>query len=79
MVRIEVFKTSDGIIHGTHEAALHHLEKVYGEKLCSIGRGLVHCDGKYVRMVEWIEANLGRFSDLLAIKEDMRLEVPDED
>ena len=74
MKLITMVQTFDNALHKNRDAAVRHLEKLYGEKLTHIGRKLAQCDGKYMKLLECVGENLKEFETLLIIKQDMTLE-----
>lgn len=78
MKTITVFKTYDNVLHTSFRDAARHLDKIYGDKISKIGHGLVNCNGKYVALQDYVDANLALFLELEKIKADMVL-VKDEE
>lgn len=72
MKSITMFQTFDGKVHGSQKLALSHLDKLYGELLCSIAHRLCQID-KYKATTEYLDENLHQFLDLDRIKKDMEL------
>lgn len=66
---VTMFKTSDGAVHDTLYKAAAHAENRYGDLLTKIATEAVRIE-KYSAMVDFIDANLGKFSELLALKAD---------
>lgn len=79
MLRVERYRTADGIEHRTETDARKHLDKVYGEKLTGLAHELVaQADGKYGRTAEFLDANLARFVELASLRNDQNLENPED-
>ena len=74
MKLITMAQTFDNALHKDRDAAVRHLEKLYGETLTHIGHKLAQCDGKYTKLLECVDENLKEFETLLIIKQDMTLE-----
>lgn len=73
-------QTHDGQLHASKDAAMRHLDKLYGETICSLtSRMITETDGKYTRLQEFIDGNLDSFRRLMTIKEDMTVEENDDD
>jgi hypothetical protein len=79
MQAIQQIKTFDGKIHPNIEAAHKHLEVMHADVLCKIAHEIVQLNGKYAATGDWIDKNLGRFLDLYAIKQDMKIEINEDD
>jgi hypothetical protein len=81
MFKIELIQTFDGKRHESKKDALRHLDKVYGDKICKIGRDisqLIEYKDRYVKITEFIDENLNLFNELSRIKADMEIEEEEE-
>jgi hypothetical protein len=76
---IQMVQTSDGVLHENALKAEQHSEKRYGDELTRIAHELCRTDGKYSKLTEYIDANLGAFVKLAALKADITLENSDDD
>ena len=76
---IRQIKTFDGKVHDDIDAAVRHLNKLHADALSKIAIEITRLDNKYVAIGDWIDANLGRFLDLHEIKQDMKIDKPDEE
>lgn len=74
---VAMVRTSDGVLHDDKPKADKHAEQRYGEALTRIAHELVHTDGKYSKVIEYIDANLEKFAELHALKRDIELEKTD--
>ena len=64
--------TADGVVHSDTNEAVRHLDRRYGEKISKLSSKLIaETDGKYTKIQEFIDANLGAFKELMDIKHDM--------
>lgn len=70
--------THDGVEHTSEAAARGHVDRLYGSLLTSLAHAALRVD-KYTPMLSFIESNLERFVQLKAIKDDLRVENPEED
>lgn len=75
MERVTKIKTYDGELHDDQKAAMHHLDKLYGDVLLHVGKKLAACDGKYTKLVDCVDQSLPEFETMLIIKRDMVLEA----
>ena len=79
MKRIDMYQTASGAAYPSRQEAERELEKAYGNNLSRITTDMVNqCDGKYGRMIEFIDENLPRFVILQQIKNDIKLEPEDD-
>lgn len=76
MKRVQMFRTSDGEHHPSVGAAKTHAERRYGDHLTKLAHEAVRCE-KYTTMVDWLDKNHGRVAELVALKQDIRLEADD--
>ena len=68
-------QTFDGQLHENRDAAMRHLDRVYGEAICTLVANMItETDGKYTKLQEYIDGNLESFKHLIDIKQDMVLE-----
>jgi len=79
MKNVNKIQTFDGVFHDNTKDAMRHLDKLYGDVLTKIAHQLTACDGKYIRISEYLDENLTSFDGLLRIKRDMQLEIDDEE
>lgn len=79
MKLIQKVETFDGEAHDDIDSALRYLNKLHADQLSKIAHAIVKCDGKYVKIGNWIDNNIGAVMDLHAIKQDMVLMKDEED
>lgn len=77
MIKVPMYKTSDGDLHLSFEIAQRHAENRLGDAITKLANELVRIE-KYSAMVTFIEANIERLHSLKALQEDAVL-VDDED
>lgn len=70
MKKVLRYVTSDDNTHLTYEDAKRHNDARYGDRLCKITRMIVMQDGKYNKILDFVDLNLALFLELQAIKED---------
>ena len=71
-------QTHDGQVHVDVEAAIKHLDKMYADVFLPVCRKLATMD-KYVTVTDYLDENLEVFRSLLKIKDDMKLELLEDD
>jgi hypothetical protein len=75
MLEVSMFKTFDGELHESTSDAIRHLDKIYGDKICRLGREAAHLS--YTQITVFIDNHLKDFNELRKIKKDMELVVKD--
>lgn len=78
MKEVRAYKTLDGRIHTSREAAIQHADKVYGNELTRIVNILLRKE-KYLDMLTYLDENLALFAELQKLKDDIRVEPIQED
>lgn len=73
MKRIEAWQTGDGQIFTDQRAAASHAEQRYGNALTSLAHAAVKVE-KYTLMIDFIEANLPKFRELMFLSADRIVE-----
>jgi hypothetical protein len=77
--QISCIQTSDGALHTNIDAAIRHAEARYADALSKIAHELaLNGNGKYKTTGDYIDANLGKFADLMALKADIVFCAEDE-
>lgn len=74
MKKVKVYEIASGARFDTYDEAQRVINKQYGNLLTSIARMIVAHEGKYVKIVQWIDENLDMFLKLAEIKQDLNLE-----
>ena len=70
--------TRDGAAHNTLEAARRHADARYTKAACELASALVMIE-KYQDVKHFIDANLGKFLELAALKADLECENPEDE
>ena len=79
MKKVLVYETHDKQIFDSYDDANKYLDKKYGNLLTrTVNKLLDETDGKYQKMVYWLDENLNTFLILNKIKNDMELESIEE-
>lgn len=77
MRRITKIETRDGKLHSGQKEAQKHIDKIYGDILLKLARDLTN-HMKYMETAEYLDANLDKFVELKAWKDDKKMEADDE-
>lgn len=78
MKRIDAFKTRDGSVFESEDAARKYTERLYSDKLCQISHQLAQLV-KYVNIIEYVDAHVDDFVELAALRKDRELHDTKED
>ena len=72
---IQCYQTLDGTIHTSHEAAISHADKKYGELVTSLAHKVASIQ-KYAGAIDWIDSE--EFADavqkLAQLKGDLKIQ-----
>lgn len=82
MKAVTMFQTYDGQRHSTEKLAVHHLDKLYADKLGKLTRDLVNLNipkSNHLGVSEYIDEHLSEFNDLAVLVRDRVLEGNDAD
>lgn len=77
MLKLVVYKTSDGKIHEDFRSAERYADNRYGNALTSLAHQLVRI-GKFKEMVEFLENHLEEFVKVQALKDDIPVTKDDD-
>lgn len=69
-----VFVTLDAVHHETEISAVHHINKIYGEKLSSLAARLIQTNFKYTNILQFIDEHVEEFAELKTLKAALKLE-----
>lgn len=69
---VQRIQTRDGALHETARDAKKHAEVMYANKLLPLAGKLAQMD-KYSAVSEYLDANLDKFLELKALKDDLLL------
>lgn len=78
MIKVTMYKTSDGQAHESWDAAKKHAEERYGALVCELARGICNVT-KYEAATKFVETYATSFARLVELKEDMKLTSNEED
>ena len=78
MKRVTHIQTADGKLHDTVQQAQRYADVRYTDAVSQLAAELVRID-KYQDMKDYVDANLGRFTALRALKDDLTPPDDDED
>jgi hypothetical protein len=73
MKAVTMYRTADGKLHDTAVSAQRHADERYGALLTALAAEAAGL-WKYRQAVDWIEASLPRFQELLFLREDINLD-----
>ena len=73
MQKVVRFVTFDKKEHASESNALKHLEGLYGNILCKVGKRIVGADFKYSTVLDVLDTSLEDFKMLIKIKEDQQV------
>jgi len=74
MQSFTAYKTRDGVLHETYEAAKRHAESRYADQLSKMAHQLVRID-KYSEMMEKLDGFKGSMQRLLDLADDLVIET----
>lgn len=66
----------DGEFHKDQEAALRHLDRIYGNRMCKICGKLAQME--YAAVTVFVDENLDLFAELINLKKDMQMKNGEE-
>lgn len=78
MRKVDRYVTLDGKEHATLQRATTHAENRFHNELSGMAHKLVAVE-KYGAMLEFLEHNLDKFADLLALRADIALAEEEDD
>ena len=71
MTPVQMWRTSDGVLHDSKTRAMRHADQRYGNALLALAQEICRLDSKYSAVSEWLEANLDRCTLVAALKADL--------
>ena len=76
MLKIEAYKTRDGMLHETHQQAEKHAKKSYDEAVVALRNSLAHdlrlTMSEAFKVAAWIEEQKQHLTELIDLEDDFK-------